>query len=149
MLVLCQFCCIVRCLQVYCQPDNVRHRMNGKVTLFVPGCDHAGIATQVVVKKRREENKTRHDLGRDKFVSRVWDWKNQKGDKIYHQLRKVGGSYDWDRTMFTMDEKSVKAVNEVFIRMHEKGVIYRANRLVNWSCTLNSAVSDVEVYCTV
>ncbi|KAF6032716.1 Aats-val [Bugula neritina] len=135
----CQFCCIVR------------HRMNGKVTLFVPGCDHAGIATQNAVEKKlaREENKTRHDLKRDEFVRRVWDWKNQKGDRIYHQLRKVGGSYDWDRTTFTMDEKSVKAVSEAFIRMHEKGVIYRANRLVNWSCTFNSAVSDIEVYCTV
>ncbi|XP_067941073.1 valine--tRNA ligase-like isoform X2 [Watersipora subatra] len=123
------------------------HRMNGKVALWVPGCDHAGIATQVVVEKKlaREEGKSRHDLGRKAFIDRIWDWKNQKGDRIYHQLRKIGGSYDWDRATFTMDEKCVKAVNEAFIRMHEKGIIYRANRLVNWSCTLNSAISDIEV----
>ncbi|XP_069121491.1 LOW QUALITY PROTEIN: valine--tRNA ligase-like [Argopecten irradians] len=123
------------------------HRMNGKMTLWNPGCDHAGIATQVVVEKKikRERNLTRHDLGREKFVDEVWKWKNEKGDRIYHQLKKLGGSYDWDRACFTMDPKLVKAVQEAFIQLHEKGLIYRSVRLVNWSCALNSAISEIEV----
>ncbi|GFN82680.1 valine--tRNA ligase [Plakobranchus ocellatus] len=123
------------------------HRMKGRATLWVPGCDHAGIATQVVVEKKlwREEKKTRHDLGREAFVDKIWQWKNEKGHKIYDQLRKLGGSYDWDRVSFTMDDKLYRAVTEAFCRMHEKGLIYRSVRLVNWSCTLRSAISDIEV----
>ncbi|XP_060803190.1 valine--tRNA ligase [Amyelois transitella] len=123
------------------------HRMNGRTTLWNPGCDHAGIATQVVVEKKlwREEKKTRHQLGREEFVKRVWDWKNEKGDRIYEQLRSLGSSFDWSRVRFTMDPSMCRAVNEAFIRLHDSGDIYRANRLVNWSCTLKSAISDIEV----
>ncbi|CAB3408896.1 unnamed protein product [Caenorhabditis bovis] len=123
------------------------HRMQGKRVLFNPGCDHAGIATQVVVEKRlkREKGLTRHDLGRDRFNQEVWHWKNEKGDVIYDQFRKLGASVDWDRAVFTMDPKMCRAVTEAFIRMHESGTIYRSNRLVNWSCALRSAISDIEV----
>ncbi|XP_016357213.1 valine--tRNA ligase-like isoform X1 [Sinocyclocheilus anshuiensis] len=123
------------------------HRMRGETTLWNPGCDHAGIATQVVVEKKlmREQKMTRHDLGRGNFIQEVWKWKNEKGDRIYHQLKKLGSSLDWDRACFTMDDKLSYAVQEAFIRMHEEGVIYRSKRLVNWSCTLNSAISDIEV----
>lgn len=123
------------------------NRMHGKRTLFNPGCDHAGIATQVVVEKRlkRERGLTRHDLGRDRFNQEVWHWKNEKGDVIYDQFRKLGASVDWDRAVFTMDPKMCRAVTEAFIRMHESGTIYRSNRLVNWSCALRSAISDIEV----
>nr|XP_023014024.1 valine--tRNA ligase [Leptinotarsa decemlineata] len=123
------------------------HRMKGETTLWNPGCDHAGIATQVVVEKKlwREEKKSRHDIGRDEFVRKVWQWKDEKGVRIYHQLKKMGSSYDWDRTAFTMDPKMCKAVTEAFVRLHDDGTIYRFNRLVNWSCTLKSAISDIEV----
>ena len=123
------------------------HRMRGEVVLWNPGCDHAGIATQVVVEKKlwREKKQSRHELGREKFVQEIWNWKMEKGDRIYHQLRKLGGSYDWDRACFTMDPKLCAAVTEAFVRMHDDGVIYRSNRLVNWSCSLNSAISDIEV----
>uniref|UniRef100_A0A6Q2Y555 valine--tRNA ligase n=1 Tax=Esox lucius TaxID=8010 RepID=A0A6Q2Y555_ESOLU len=123
------------------------HRMRGETTLWNPGCDHAGIATQVVVEKKlmRERGMSRHDLGRDQFIQEVWKWKNEKGDRIYHQLKKLGSSLDWDRACFTMDPKLSYAVQEAFIRLHEDGVIYRSKRLVNWSCTLNSAISDIEV----
>ncbi|XP_070532577.1 valine--tRNA ligase-like [Ptychodera flava] len=123
------------------------HRMKGKITLWNPGCDHAGIATQVVVEKKlmRERQLTRHDLGREKFVEEVWKWKNEKGDRIYEQLKAMGSSYDWDRACFTMDDKLSRAVKESFVRLHDEGVIYRSNRLVNWSCRLNSAISDIEV----
>lgn len=123
------------------------HRMRGETTLWNPGCDHAGIATQVVVEKKlmRERGMSRHDLGRETFIQEVWKWKNEKGDRIYHQLKKLGSSLDWDRACFTMDSKLSYAVQEAFIRMHEDGVIYRSKRLVNWSCTLNSAISDIEV----
>lgn len=123
------------------------HRMNGRTTLWNPGCDHAGIATQVVVEKKlwREEKKTRHDLGREDFIKRVWEWKEQKGCRIYEQLRSMGSSLDWTRVRFTMDPIMCKAVNEAFIRLHDSGDIYRANRLVNWSCALKSAISDIEV----
>ncbi|XP_039752970.1 valine--tRNA ligase isoform X2 [Pararge aegeria] len=123
------------------------HRMNGRTTLWNPGCDHAGIATQVVVEKKlwREEKKTRHELGREDFIKRVWDWKNEKGCRIYEQLRSLGSSLDWSRVRFTMDPSMCRAVNEAFIRLHDMGDIYRANRLVNWSCTLKSAISDIEV----
>nr|XP_053651367.1 valine--tRNA ligase-like isoform X2 [Cherax quadricarinatus] len=123
------------------------HRMKGHTTLWVPGCDHAGIATQVAVEKKvkREEGKSRHDLGREEFTKRVWQWKNEKGDRIYHQLEKMGSSLDWDRVTFTMDPGPQEAVKEAFVRLHEDGTIYRSNRLVNWSCTLKSAISDIEV----
>ncbi|XP_061383734.1 valine--tRNA ligase isoform X2 [Danaus plexippus] len=123
------------------------HRMNGRTTLWNPGCDHAGIATQVVVEKKlwREEKKTRHDLGRDEFIKRVWEWKDEKGVRIYEQLRSLGSSLDWSRVRFTMDPSMCRAVNEAFIRLHDSGDIYRANRLVNWSCALKSAISDIEV----
>ncbi|KAI4470718.1 valyl-trna synthetase [Holotrichia oblita] len=123
------------------------NRMRGKTTLWNPGCDHAGIATQVVVEKKlwREEKKTRHDLGREKFIQKIWEWKEQKGVRIYHQLRQMGTSYDWDRAAFTMDPKLCKAVTEAFVRLHDEGTIYRSKRLVNWSCTLKSAISDIEV----
>ncbi|XP_062978383.1 valine--tRNA ligase [Elgaria multicarinata webbii] len=123
------------------------HRMRGETALWNPGCDHAGIATQVVVEKKlwKEQGKTRHDLGRERFIEEVWKWKNEKGDRIYHQLKKLGSSMDWDRACFTMDPKLSNAVQEAFIRLHEEGVIYRSKRLVNWSCTLNSAISDIEV----
>ncbi|KAL6724591.1 hypothetical protein Aduo_019467 [Ancylostoma duodenale] len=123
------------------------NRMKGKTTLFNPGCDHAGIATQVVVEKKlqREKGLSRHDLGRDRFIQEVWKWKHEKGGVIYDQLRKMGASVDWDRACFMMDPKMVRAVTEAFIRMHESGTIYRSNRLVNWSCALRSAISDIEV----
>ncbi|XP_061573124.1 valine--tRNA ligase [Cololabis saira] len=123
------------------------HRMRGETSLWNPGCDHAGIATQVVVEKKlmRERGLSRHDLGRENFIQEVWRWKNEKGDRIYHQLKKLGSSLDWDRACFTMDPKLSYAVQEAFIRMHDEGVIYRSKRLVNWSCTLNSAISDIEV----
>uniref|UniRef100_A0A8C8S2U5 Valine--tRNA ligase n=1 Tax=Pelusios castaneus TaxID=367368 RepID=A0A8C8S2U5_9SAUR len=123
------------------------HRMRGETTLWNPGCDHAGIATQVVVEKKlwRERGLTRHDLGREAFIQEIWEWKNEKGDRIYHQLKKLGSSMDWDRACFTMDPKLSYAVQEAFVRLHEEGVIYRSKRLVNWSCTLHSAISDIEV----
>ncbi|XP_037793804.1 valine--tRNA ligase-like isoform X1 [Penaeus monodon] len=123
------------------------HRMKGYTTLWVPGCDHAGIATQVAVEKKvkREEGKSRHDLGREEFIKRVWQWKNEKGDRIYQQMEEMGSSLDWDRATFTMDPGPQEAVKEAFVRMHEDGTIYRSNRLVNWSCTLKSAISDIEV----
>lgn len=123
------------------------HRMKGRTTLWNPGCDHAGIATQVVVEKKlwRETGKTRHDIGRDAFVRQVWKWKQEKGDRIYEQLRMMGCSADFDRATFTMDPKMSRAVTEAFVRLHDEGLIYRCNRLINWSCTLRSAISDIEV----
>ncbi|XP_050524472.1 valine--tRNA ligase [Daktulosphaira vitifoliae] len=123
------------------------NRMKGKITLWNPGCDHAGIATQVVVEKQlwRTEKKTRHDLGREKFIEKIWEWKKEKGDRIYTQLKLLGSSFDWDRACFTMDPKLCRSVTEAFIRLHEDGDIYRCNRLVNWSCALKSAISDIEV----
>ncbi|XP_068144799.1 valine--tRNA ligase [Drosophila tropicalis] len=123
------------------------HRMKGRTTLWVPGCDHAGIATQVVVEKLlwRDEKLSRHDLGREKFIERIWDWRREKGGRIYDQLKSLGSSYDWSRVAFTMDPKLCRAVTEAFVRLHEDGAIYRSSRLVNWSCTLRSAISDIEV----
>eukprot|EP00540_Astrosyne_radiata_P000434 CAMPEP_0116849766 /NCGR_PEP_ID=MMETSP0418-20121206/15770_1 /TAXON_ID=1158023 /ORGANISM="Astrosyne radiata, Strain 13vi08-1A" /LENGTH=990 /DNA_ID=CAMNT_0004481555 /DNA_START=33 /DNA_END=3005 /DNA_ORIENTATION=+ len=123
------------------------HRMKGHATLYVPGTDHAGIATQSVVEKMlmKNEGKTRHDLGRDAFVEKVWEWKNEYGNRITTQLRCLGSSVDWSRERFTMDDMLSKAVVEAFNRFHEKGLLYRANRLGNWSCALKSAISDIEV----
>lgn len=123
------------------------HRMKGHATLYVPGTDHAGIATQSVVEKMimKTQNQTRHDLGREAFVQKVWEWKGEYGNKITTQLRRLGSSVDWSRERFTMDDMLSKAVIEAFNRFHEKGLLYRANRLGNWSCALKSAISDIEV----
>ncbi|KAJ3336546.1 hypothetical protein HDU93_002610 [Gonapodya sp. JEL0774] len=123
------------------------NRMKGKTVLWNPGCDHAGIATQVVVEKKlwKEQKKTRHDLGREEFLKEVWRWKDESGGRIYEQLRRLGGSFDWDRARFTMDPMLVKAVNEAFIRLHEEGIIYRENKLVNWCTSLKTALSNLEV----
>lgn len=123
------------------------HRMKGHATLYVPGTDHAGIATQSVVEKMlfKSSGQTRHDLGRADFVQKVWEWKGEYGNKITSQLRRLGVSVDWSRERFTMDEMLSKAVIEAFNIFHEKGLLYRANRLGNWSCALKSAISDIEV----
>jgi len=123
------------------------HRMRGERTLWVPGMDHAGISCQVVVEKKlmKDEGLTRHDLGREKFVEKVWEWKREYGGTIVNQLRRLGSSVDWSREVFTMDEIRSRAVTETFCRLHEKGLIYRDNRLVNWCCTLRTAISDIEV----
>ncbi|GFR43813.1 hypothetical protein Agub_g4939 [Astrephomene gubernaculifera] len=122
-------------------------RMSGYNTLWVPGTDHAGIATQTVVEKKlqREKGVTRHDLGRDAFLGEVWQWVDQYGHRIHDQLRRLGSSVDWSRCVFTMDDKLSRAVLEAFVRMFEGGCIYRDNRLVNWCCRLKTAVSDIEV----
>ena len=123
------------------------HRMKGHNTLYVPGMDHAGIATQVVVEKRIQatEGVSRHQLGRETFISRVWEWKKDHGGVITQQLRLLGSSVDWSRERFTMDSKCSAAVQEAFVRFHEEGLIYRSTRLVNWCPTLQSAISDLEV----
>ncbi len=122
------------------------HRMLGDNTLWQPGTDHAGIATQIVVERQLErEGKTRHDLGREAFVNRVWEWKQESGSTITRQMRRMGASCDWSRERFTMDEGLSKSVTEVFVRLHEDGLIYRGKRLVNWDPVLGTAVSDLEV----
>lgn len=123
------------------------HRMLGHATLYVPGTDHAGIATQSVVEKMimKQSGQTRHDLGREEFTKKVWEWKNEYGNRITTQLRSLGSSVDWSRERFTMDDMCSKAVVEAFNRFHEDGLLYRAERLGNWSCALKSAISDIEV----
>ncbi|MHB8256062.1 MAG: valine--tRNA ligase [Acidiferrobacterales bacterium] len=122
------------------------HRMLGSNTLWQAGTDHAGIATQMVVERQLEaEGKSRHDLGRESFVQRIWEWKVQSGGAITRQLRRMGASVDWSRERFTMDEGLSRAVIEVFVRLHEEGLIYRGKRLVNWDPVLHTAVSDLEV----
>jgi valyl-tRNA synthetase len=123
------------------------NRMCGKPTLWLPGTDHAGIATQAVVEKRlyKEEGKTRHDLGREEFLKRVWEWKETYGGRITNQLRKLGVSVDWTRERFTMDDQCSKAVTEAFVQMFNDGIIYRSTRLVNWCPKLHTAISDIEV----
>ncbi|MGE0096419.1 MAG: valine--tRNA ligase [Alphaproteobacteria bacterium] len=125
----------------------VRHaRMNGKDVLWQPGSDHAGIATQMVVERQlAAEGKTRHDLGREAFIERVWTWKAESGGTINRQLRRLGVSADWSRERFTMDEGLSKAVRLVFVRLHKEGLIYRDKRLVNWDPKLHTAISDLEV----
>ncbi len=122
------------------------HRMQGDNTLWQAGTDHAGIATQMVVERQLlAEGKTRHDLGREKFIKRVWEWKAQSGGTITKQLRRMGASLDWSRERFTMDDGLSRAVTEVFVRLHDEGLIYRGKRLVNWDPVLHTAVSDLEV----
>ncbi len=122
------------------------HRMEGDRTLWQPGTDHAGIATQMVVERQlAAEGRTRHDLGREAFVTRVWEWKEQSGGTISRQMRRLGTSVDWTRDRFTMDAGLSAAVLEVFVRLHEKGLIYRGKRLVNWDPVLHTALSDLEV----
>jgi len=123
------------------------HRMRGYNVLWIPGTDHAGIATQVVVEKKlwKERKQTRHDLGRDKFVSEVHGWKEQYGANICRQLRRLGCSRDWSREVFTMDAPRAQSVTAAFIKFHEAGLIYRDVRLTNWCCQLRSGISDIEV----
>ncbi len=122
-------------------------RMQGYNALWLPGTDHAGIATQLVVERQlaKEEGKSRHDLGRDEFVKRVWSWKEKYGNRITEQLRVLGFSLDWQRNRFTMDEGLSKAVTEAFVRLYEDGLIYRAQRLINWCNRCATALSDLEV----
>jgi valyl-tRNA synthetase len=122
------------------------HRMKGKNTLWQVGTDHAGIATQMVVERQLAALKqSRHDLGREKFLEKVWEWKAQSGGTITRQLRRMGASVDWKTERFTMDEGLSKAVTDVFVRLHDEGLIYRGKRLVNWDPVLHTAVSDLEV----
>ena len=122
------------------------HRMQGFNTVWMPGCDHAGIATQAKVEGAlREEGLSRYDLGREKFLERVWDWKEKFGNRIMSQLRSLGSSLDWDRERFTMDEGCSKAVREVFVSLYEKGLIYQGTRITNWCPSCNTAISDIEV----
>ena len=122
------------------------HRMRGDNTLWQPGTDHAGIATQMVVERRlAAEGVSRHDLGREAFVDKIWDWKAESGGNITRQMRRMGSSVDWSRERFTMDEGLSKAVTEVFVRLYDEGLIYRGKRLVNWDPVLKTAVSDLEV----
>ncbi|MBQ3038816.1 MAG: class I tRNA ligase family protein, partial [Clostridia bacterium] len=122
-------------------------RMKGFCTLWVPGTDHAGIATQIKVEEnlRVNEGLTRYDLGRDKFLERVWDWKKTYGDRIINQLKKMGSSCDWERERFTMDEGCSKAVREVFVNLYNKGLIYQGSRIINWCPHCITALSDAEV----
>jgi valyl-tRNA synthetase len=122
------------------------HRMRGFNTAWIPGTDHAGIATQIVVERQLDAQKvSRHDLGREKFLEKVWEWKEHSGSTITGQMRRMGASTDWSREYFTMDEKMSQAVTEVFVRLYEQGLIYRGKRLVNWDPKLLTAVSDLEV----
>ncbi len=122
------------------------HRMSGYNTVWVPGTDHAGIATQIVVERQlQEQQQSRHDLGRKNFVARVWEWKEKSGNIITQQMRRMGDSVDWSREYFTMDDKLSKVVTDTFVRLYEEGLIYRGKRLVNWDPELKTAVSDLEV----
>jgi valyl-tRNA synthetase len=122
-------------------------RMQGKNTLWQAGCDHAGIATQMVVERKiaAEEGKTRHDYGREAFIDKIWEWKEHSGGTIGQQMRRLGNSIDWSRERFTMDEGLSKAVQEVFVRLYQEDLIYRGKRLVNWDPKLHTAISDLEV----
>jgi len=122
------------------------HRMKGANSLWVPGTDHAGIATQNVVERQlATESKTRHDLGREKFIERVWQWREEKGGTIINQLKRIGASCDWDRERFTMDEGLSKAVREVFVRLYHEGLIYKGDYIVNWCPRCHTALADDEV----
>jgi len=123
------------------------HRMKGFSTLWVPGTDHAGIATQLMVERDllKNEEVTREEIGREAFIKRTWDWKHKYGGMITNQIRRMGASCDWDRERFTLDDGLSRAVREAFVRLYEKGLIYRGPRLINWSPGLKTAVSDLEV----
>ena len=124
------------------------HRMRGFDTLWQMGTDHAGIATEMVVSRnlaQEGKGETRDSLGRDGFIAKVWEWKAQSGDTIERQMRRMGTSGDWSRSTFTMDEQASAAVIEAFVRLHEQGLIYRGQRLVNWDPVLKTAISDLEV----
>ncbi len=122
------------------------HRMQGRDTLWQGGTDHAGIATQLVVENLlARDGKSRHDLGREKFIERVWEWKEESGDVIAKQFRRMGSSLDWSRWRFTMDPGLTEAVKKVFVTLHEEGIIYRGKRLVNWDPQFHTAISDLEV----
>jgi valyl-tRNA synthetase len=122
------------------------HRMRGHNTLWLPGTDHAGIATQIVVERQLQDaGQSRHDLGRRNFVARVWDWKASSGATITQQMRRMGASVDWSREYFTMDDRLSHVVTETFVRLYDEGLIYRGKRLVSWDPVLKSAVSDLEV----
>jgi valyl-tRNA synthetase len=122
------------------------HRMRGFLTLWLPGTDHAGIATQLMVERQlATEGKKRRDMGREKFIERVWEWKKQYGGNITDQMKRLGASVDWDREYFTMDENLSRAVREVFVRLYEEGLIYRGKYIVNWCPRCETAISDLEV----
>ncbi|HEX8480039.1 MAG TPA: class I tRNA ligase family protein, partial [Telluria sp.] len=122
------------------------YRMRGYNTAWIPGTDHAGIATQIVVERQLDAQKiSRHDMGREKFVEKVWEWKEKSGNTITGQMRRMGSSADWAREYFTMDAPRSQSVTEVFVRLFEQGLIYRGKRLVNWDPVLGTAVSDLEV----
>ncbi|MET0541239.1 MAG: class I tRNA ligase family protein, partial [Variovorax sp.] len=122
------------------------HRMKGDNTLWVPGTDHAGIATQIVVERQlQEQNVSRHDLGRKNFVARVWEWKEKSGNTITGQMRRMGDTVDWSREYFTMDDDLSKVVTQTFVQLYEEGLIYRGKRLGNWDPVLKTSVSDLEV----
>src|SRR5690554_2490756 len=122
-------------------------RMQGKNVLWQPGTDHAGIATQMVVERKLMETQqpSRRELGREKFVEKVWEWKAESGGTILNQLKRLGASCDWSRERFTMDEGLSQAVLKVFVELYRKGLIYRAKRLVNWDPHFETAISDLEV----
>ncbi len=122
------------------------HRMRGFNTVWVPGTDHAGIATQIVVERQLQQQKvSRHDLGRKNFVAKIWEWKEQSGNTITTQMRRMGDSVDWSHEYFTMDDKLSRVVTDTFVKLYEQGLIYRGKRLVNWDPELKTAVSDLEV----
>ncbi|MFB6350736.1 MAG: class I tRNA ligase family protein, partial [Bradymonadaceae bacterium] len=121
-------------------------RMEGYEALWLPGTDHAGIATQVMVERQlAEEGKSRHDLGREKFLDRIWEWKEEKGGVILEQLKRMGASCDWERERFTLDEGLNNAVKEAFVRLYEDGLIYRDERMVDWDPEGQTVLSDLEV----
>ena len=122
------------------------HRMNNYETLWQPGTDHAGIATQALVEKKlTTEGIDKNKIGREKFIEKVWEWKEEHGDIILNQLKKLGCSCDWSRNAFTMDENLSKSVLKVFVELHKKGLIYKDKKLVNWDTVLKTAISDLEV----
>src|SRR5579862_260418 len=122
------------------------HRMRGFLTLWLPGTDHAGIATQMMVERQlAKEGKNRRDLGREAFVERVWEWRREYGGAILDQMKRLGASVDWSREYFTMDENLSRAVREVFVRLYEEGLIYRGKYIVNWCPRCGTAISDLEV----
>src|SRR5258706_12012281 len=122
------------------------HRMKGVNTLWLPGTDHAGIATQIVVERQlQEQGQSRHDLGRKNFVAKVWEWKEQSGNIITQQMRRLGDSVSWGHEYFTLDDKLSGVVTDAFVKLYEEGLIYRGKRMVNWDPLLKSAVSDLEV----